>query len=90
MLLPSERQDFVFNQSSLVKVEKELVEGAELCLTSTVCSTAPAPQARDRLWGCRRADYRPVPLGVDAILALSILFYLRDLRWGVGMHGRQG
>lgn len=42
-----------------------------------------SPQAGDRLWGCGRPDYRPVPLGVGAILPLPLLFYLQDLRWGV-------
>lgn len=34
----------------------------------------PPMQAGDRLWGCGRADYRPVPLGVGAILPLPLLF----------------
>lgn len=42
----------------------------------------PGPQAGDRLWGCGRADYRPVPLGVGDILPLPLFFYLQDLRWG--------
>lgn len=35
----------------------------------------PSPRAVDRLWGCGRADYRPVPLGVGAILPLPLLFF---------------
>lgn len=59
--------------------------GVRPCLTSPIHLRPPhcPPQAWDSLWGCGRADYRPVPLGVGAILPLPPLFYLQDLRWGV-------
>lgn len=82
--------------------EKELVVGDQPCLTLPIRLWPPPPhththrplQAEDRLCGCGRADYRPVPLGSGCHSSSSTPFLSAGSeawwRGGVGMHGGQG